>query len=185
MTINAGKEQTLLIIKPDAVRHRLEDEILSFVKEHGLQPVFTQAVQPTPEILDRHYDFDDAWRRKVGESVLRTCHEENDDPVEMYGSDDPVSIGEAVRQRLLDFMASGKVLAVMLEGKDAVLRARALCGATQPSDAGPETVRGKFGSDTYMKAHKEKRSLENIVHSSETPEEARRELSLWFPELSA
>ena len=179
------KEQTLLIIKPDAVRDNLQADILSHLEAHGLKPVFTQAVIPSRDILNRHYDFDDAWRRKVGESALKTCRQENDDPVAMYGSDDPVDIGEAVRQRLVDFMASGEVLAMVLEGEDVVLRVRELTGATQPADAAPETLRGKFGADTFLQAHREKRSLENIVHSSETPEEAHRELSLWFPKLSA
>lgn len=71
---------------------------------------------------------------------------------------------------LLEFITSGPVVAMEWSGEGAVAAARALMGATNPADAGPGTIRGDFGLEV----------TENIVHGSDSPESARRELDIFF-----
>ena len=75
---------------------------------------------------------------------------------------------------LLAFITSGPVVAMAIEGESAVDVVRALIGATNPANAAPGTIRGDFGLIT----------TENLVHGSDSPESAARELSLYFPDLS-
>ena len=73
---------------------------------------------------------------------------------------------------LVDFITSGPVLAFILGGQNAVASVRAINGATNPLDATPGSIRGDYA--LTMDA--------NVVHASDSPEAAAREVSLWFPE---
>ena len=81
---------------------------------------------------------------------------------------------------LENFMSSGPIVAVVLEWDDAVARVRKITGETDPSKAEKGTVRGDMGIDSLEKADKEGRAIENLVHASETNEEAGKEIRLWF-----
>jgi len=74
---------------------------------------------------------------------------------------------------LVDFITSGPVMALAVEGPDAVKVVRTLMGPTNPVDAPPGTVRGDFGIEI----------TQNLVHGSDSPESGKRELGLFFPEL--
>ncbi|MCL2465872.1 MAG: nucleoside-diphosphate kinase [Micrococcales bacterium] len=78
---------------------------------------------------------------------------------------------------LIEFMASGPVLAVVVEGYRVIEGVRALCGATDPTVAAPGSIRGDLAADTGAEA------MENIVHASDSPQSADREIALWFPAL--
>lgn len=81
------------------------------------------------------------------------------------------------------FMMEAPVLAVVLEGENAVKRVREITGSTDPSKAAKGTVRGDLSTDSGEKADAEKRAIRNLVHASGNAEEAAFEISLWFPEL--
>ena len=78
------------------------------------------------------------------------------------------------------FMSSRTVLAVVLEGEDAVANARKITGATDPAKAEKGTVRADFGDFSLLD---DERVMKNLVHASATKEEAQKEIALWFPEL--
>ena len=78
---------------------------------------------------------------------------------------------------LVDFMRSGPLLAVVVEGHRAVEGFRSLAGATDPTGAAPGTIRGDLARDWGLKV------IENLVHGSDSPESAAREIGLWFPAL--
>ncbi|QTE30536.1 nucleoside-diphosphate kinase [Pengzhenrongella sicca] len=78
---------------------------------------------------------------------------------------------------LVEFMASGPVLAVVAEGQRVIEGFRALAGTTDPSSAAPGTIRGDLGRDWGLKVQ------QNLVHGSDSPESAAREIALWFPAL--
>ncbi|MEU4363111.1 nucleoside-diphosphate kinase [Promicromonospora sp. NPDC023987] len=78
---------------------------------------------------------------------------------------------------LVEFMMSGPVLAVVAEGEGVIPGFRSLAGATNPTDAAPGTIRGDLGRDWGTKVQ------QNLVHGSDSPESAAREIALWFPEL--
>ncbi len=76
---------------------------------------------------------------------------------------------------LVEFITGGPLVAMVLEGFEAVTTARQVIGATNPLEAAPGSIRGDFGTEVQT----------NLVHGSDSPESARREVELFFPELSA
>lgn len=82
--------------------------------------------------------------------------------------------GKPFYPSLLEFITSGPVVAAVVEGPRAIAAFRQLAGGTDPVEkATPGTIRGDFGLETQL----------NLVHGSDSPESAAREISLWFPEL--
>jgi nucleoside-diphosphate kinase len=78
---------------------------------------------------------------------------------------------------LVEFMGSGPVLAVVAEGHRVIEGFRSLAGATDPTVAAPGTIRGDLARDWGLKV------IQNLVHGSDSPESAAREIALWFPHL--
>lgn len=78
------------------------------------------------------------------------------------------------------FMSNGPVVAMIVEGEDAVALVRKMTGATDPTKAEKGTIRGDLGIDSLEKADREGRAIENLVHASGTKEEAKKEIKLWF-----
>jgi nucleoside-diphosphate kinase len=74
---------------------------------------------------------------------------------------------------LVEFITSAPLVALVLEGQDAVKSARQLIGATNPLEAAPGSIRGDFAIEVGQ----------NMVHGSDSPESAGREIGIWFPEL--
>jgi nucleoside-diphosphate kinase len=77
---------------------------------------------------------------------------------------------------LIDFMASGPVLALVVEGHRVIDGVRSLAGATDPTTAAPGSIRGDLAADTGAPV------IENLVHASDAPASAEREIALWFGE---
>jgi nucleoside-diphosphate kinase len=84
--------------------------------------------------------------------------------------------GKPFYQPLVDFMLSGPVVALVAEGERVIEGFRSLAGATDPTVALPGTIRGDLGRDWGLAVQ------QNLVHGSDSPESAAREISLWFPE---
>ena len=85
--------------------------------------------------------------------------------------------GKPFFEPLVAFMSSGPVTAVVIEGENCIKGFRSLAGATNPTDAAPGSIRGDLGRDWGKPVQ------ENIVHGSDAPESAAREIAIWFPEL--
>lgn len=85
--------------------------------------------------------------------------------------------GKPFFEPLVDFMASGPVTAILIEGERCIEGFRSLAGATDPTKAAPGSIRGDFGRDWGKPVQ------ENIVHGSDSPESAAREIAIWFPGL--
>ena len=84
--------------------------------------------------------------------------------------------GKPFYEPLVEFMLSGQVAAMVVEGERVVEGFRALAGATDPTAAAPGTIRGDLGRDWGEAVQ------QNIVHGSDAPESAEREIRIWFPE---
>jgi nucleoside-diphosphate kinase len=82
--------------------------------------------------------------------------------------------GKAFYEPLVEFMMSGDVVALCVEGNRVIEGFRALAGATDPTVAAPGTIRGDLGRDWATKVQ------QNLVHGSDSQESASRELALWF-----
>ncbi len=85
--------------------------------------------------------------------------------------------GKPFVQPLIDFMRSGPVVATVVEGQRVIEGFRSLAGTTDPTTAAPGTIRGDLARDWGRKV------IENVVHGSDSPESAAREIALWFPAL--
>jgi nucleoside-diphosphate kinase len=83
--------------------------------------------------------------------------------------------GKPFFEPLVEFMLSGPVVALVAEGQRVIEGFRALAGATDPTAALPGTIRGDLGRDWGLPV------VQNIVHGSDSPESAAREIALWFP----
>jgi nucleoside-diphosphate kinase len=93
-------------------------------------------------------------------------------PREMAERHYAVHAGKHFYDGLVEFITSGPVAAVALEGPDAIATVRRLVGATMPNEADPGTIRGDLGIS----------GLRNLIHASDAAETARDELALWFGE---
>jgi nucleoside-diphosphate kinase len=87
-------------------------------------------------------------------------------------------VGKRFYEPLVEFMSSGPVAALVAEGHRVVEGLRSLAGATEPTAALPGTIRGDLGRDWGLSV------VQNIVHGSDSPDSADREIKLWFPGLS-
>ena len=84
-------------------------------------------------------------------------------------------VGKPFYEPLVDFMLSGPVVALVAEGQRVIEGFRSLAGATEPTGAAPGTIRGDLGRDWGLAV------VQNLVHGSDSPESAAREIALWFP----
>lgn len=82
--------------------------------------------------------------------------------------------GKPFYEPLVQFMLSGPVVAAVLEGNRVIEGFRSLAGATEPTAAAPGTIRGDLGRDWGLKVQ------QNLVHGSDSPESAQREIGFWF-----
>jgi len=149
------RDRTFVLIKPDGVRRKLTEEIKRrLLQGTGGKIVAEKEIAAVSEELAMKHYYDLGERR-----------------------------GEVVKRRMVNFLVSGPVRALVLEGEGIVAKVRAVVGATEPISAARGTIRGDLASDSYLQADKEDRAVENLVHASDSPKEAEREIRLWFPEL--
>jgi nucleoside-diphosphate kinase len=85
--------------------------------------------------------------------------------------------GKPFYEPLVEFMLSGPVVALVAQGHRAIEGFRSLAGTTDPTGAAPGTIRGDLGRDWGLKV------AQNLVHGSDSPDSAAREIGLWFPQL--
>lgn len=134
-------QQTLVLLKPDAVKRNLIGEITRRLEQKGYVIVDLKKFTPSKEILQKHYEE---------------------------------HVGKPFYEPLIEFMSSGDVVAIKLEGNRVIEGFRSLAGATDPTVAAPGTIRGDLGRDWGLKVQ------QNLVHGSDSEESAARELVLWF-----
>lgn len=173
-------ERTFVMIKPDGVRRGLVGRIISRFEDVGLKLVGIKILRPDEDLVRKHYPDNPEWLRTVGEKTLGTYREYEMDPLRQMGTDDPLEIGRWVRERLVEFITSGPVVAMVWEGNHAVEVVRKLVGSTIPLFAQPGTIRGDFSVDSPDLANREGRPVYNLIHASGDIEEAEREVGLWF-----
>ncbi|OGL73948.1 nucleoside-diphosphate kinase [Candidatus Uhrbacteria bacterium RIFCSPHIGHO2_12_FULL_57_11] len=180
MSSQTQSERTYFMIKPDGVTRGLIGEIIHRVEQRGLKIIALQMVQPTKAQMDEHYPKDEAWITRIGGKTLSTNEKYHIDTMAQMGTTDPFEIGKRVRGWLIDFMASAPVVKVVVEGPHAIEMIRKLAGNTMPALAEMGTIRGDYSVDSAATANREGRAVQNLVHASETPEEAAHEISHWF-----
>lgn len=174
------EEQTFVMIKPDGVRKGLIGEIINRFERRDLKVVALEMFQPTRDEIDNHYPKDEKWITRLGEKTLATYEKYGYDAKAEYGTDKAEDIGPMVRGWLLDYMTSAPLVRMVVQGVHAVDMVRKIAGDTMPYLADMGTIRGDYSNDSPLVANAEKRAIANLVHASETPEEARHEIKHWF-----
>jgi nucleoside-diphosphate kinase len=130
-------QQTLILLKPDAVQRRLIGDITARFERKGLRLAALKLVQATRELAEKHY---------------------------------AVHKGKPFYESLLSFLTSGPTVAMVWEGREAVVVGRNLIGLTDGAKAVPGSIRGDFAISVQN----------NLVHGSDSPENATAEIALWF-----
>ncbi len=178
--MNFKKEKTLVLIKPDGVKKGIIGEIIRRFEQRDLKIVALEMFEPTSEDIDNHYPKSEEWINRLGKKTLSTYKKYDIDPNEALGTEDQKEIGKMVRGWLIEYMTSAPLVKMVVQGVHAIDVVRKIAGPTMPYEADMGTIRGDFSIDSPALANTEKRSVMNIVHASETSEEAEHEIEHWF-----
>lgn len=174
-----NEEKTLVLIKPDGVKRGLIGQIIARIEQRGLKIVSLEMVWARPEQVDNHYPKSREWVERIGQKTAENYKKYGLDLKKELGLEDPYQIGLEVRKWLVEYMTSGPMVKAVVSGNHAIEMVRQLAGSTMPAQAQIGTIRGDFSIDDAARANREKRAIRNIIHASETPEEAANELNLW------
>jgi len=145
------KERTLVLIKPEGVQRGIIGKILTRFEDAGLKVIGLKMHWADKEFAKKHYTEDVEKRR-----------------------------GKEVRDRLLNYLAEGPVIAIALEGVNAIENTRKIVGGTEPKSAPPGTIRGDFAHVSFAYADDKKIVVKNIIHASSNEKDAKNEINLWF-----
>lgn len=174
-------QRTFVMIKPDGVMRGLIGDILHRIEKAGLKVVALRMMQADEDKIRRHYPMsDEAWIQRLGEKSMSGFDNLEVTPKEILGSDDKAKLGGDVTESLVGYLTSGPVACMVVEGIQAIDMVRKLAGHTLPFKADVGTIRGDYSVDSPAIANAEKRSIHNLIHASETAEEAANEVKLWF-----
>jgi len=174
------QEKTVVLLKPDTVKRGLSGEILRRFEKAGFKIVALKMVWVKADMVAKHYPDNKDYLTAVGNKTLKSYSEYGKDPNEELGTKDAYEIGQMVRKWNMEFLSSGPVVAVILQGLHAVDAVRMMVGNTLPRFAEPGTIRGDFSLDSPILANRQKRTVKNMVHASGNVEEAKFEEELWF-----
>jgi len=174
-TSHPKKERTFIIIKPDGVQRGLIGEIIHRIERVGLKLAYLKLTTADEERLWKHYNKDDAWFLKKGANII-----EDRKKAELPIEKEPIEYGKDIIRVLVNFMKSGPVVIMVVEGNQAVAVVKKLVGETEPSTSDVGTIRGDLTIDSYQIATIDDRAVRNLIHCSDEPKEAEREISLWL-----
>lgn len=169
------KERTFVIIKPDGVQRAFIGDIVSRIERTGLKIVAMKMAVPTEDQCWKHYNKDDAWFLEKGTKIVndRTAR-----GAEVSKS--ALEYGKEIIGKLIKFMIAGPVVIMTVEGNQSVAIVKKLVGSTEPTTSDVGTIRGDLTLDSYVLADADGRAVRNIIHCSDKPEEALREIQIWL-----
>ncbi|MEK7180534.1 MAG: nucleoside-diphosphate kinase [Patescibacteria group bacterium] len=170
------EEKTLVIIKPDGIQRSLVGEIVKRYERSGLKLVSIKMIIADATMIESHYTLDSVWRKNVGEKMIKAYTDQGLIPP----NTDPLAVASTVLERLTRFMTSGPLIPMVWQGAHAVSIVRKLTGGTEPLTTDVGTIRGDFTLDSYLLANSDERSVRNVVHASDSPEQAVKEIAHWF-----
>lgn len=146
-------ERTLIILKPDALQRGIAGEVITRFERAGLKIVGAKMLQPDYDHYFHHYET-------ISKMVSRR--------------------GQAAFDVTLEMMQRGPVIAMVLEGIEAVSLVRKLVGTTEPKEALPGTIRGDYAHVSFVHANNHGQGIANIIHASGDVKEAAQEIAHWF-----
>jgi nucleoside-diphosphate kinase len=146
-------ERTLIVFKPDTIQRGIVGELLTRFERAGLKMVGMKMVSPDKEHFHAHYEG-------ISKLISRW--------------------GQEIYDITMLNMTEGPVVAVVLEGIEAVAHVRKMVGTTDPKDSAPGTIRGDYTHVTRNFSNSRGGTLPNLIHASGDSEEAKQEIALWF-----
>lgn len=146
-------QRTLVLFKPDAVQRGVVGEIMTRFERVGLKIIGIKMIAPDEKHYYGHYE-------EIGQVITRR--------------------GKAVFENVLTLMAEGPVVALVLEGVEAVELVRKLVGSTEPKSAAPGTIRGDYSHMSYGYGDDQQKGIPNLIHASGDLDDAQKEIPHWF-----
>jgi len=177
---NPREELTAVLVKPDGVKRGLIGEVIARIEKRGLKIVSLEMIWAKRDQVDKHYPKDKKWITRLGEKTLASYKKYGINARKEMETEDSFKIAQMVRGWLLDYLTSGPMVKMVVKGNHAIEMVRKMAGDTMPAQAELGTIRGDYSVDDPGIANREKRAVYNIVHVSETPEEADHEIHFWF-----
>jgi nucleoside-diphosphate kinase len=150
-------QQCLLIIKPDGLVKSLTGNIITVLSETKLKIVGARILKVSRELAEKHY------------SELKA------NQIKKHGPEKGTTIFENTVNYIMGKYHTDRVMALVYHGEDAIEKIRTIVGKTNPEEADPVTIRGKYG-----RINSKTQVFENVVHASDSIESAEREIKLWF-----
>jgi len=169
------KERTFVIVKPDGVQRSLIGSVISRFERAGLKLVAMKFFVAEEAKLWTHYNKDDAWFTAKGERTIqgRTAGG-------LTVEKTAIEYGKDIVQALVTFMSCGPIVAMVWEGNQSVSIVKKMVGSTEPLMSDVGTIRGDFTMDSYDLSNLDGRAVRNLIHCSDQPTEAEREIKIWF-----
>ena len=169
------QERSLVLLKPDTVQRSLIGESIKRFEQTGLKISAMKMVVPTEAQLLEHYNKDDAWYERKGKGIVEELKEQGT-AIEK----EPIEYGKDIIRTVVHYMTAAPVVAMIMEGNKAVSLVTKIVGTTEPATSDVGTIRGDYTLDSYSHATLENRAVRNLIHQSESVEEAEREIKIWF-----
>ncbi|MBI3334171.1 nucleoside-diphosphate kinase [Candidatus Pacearchaeota archaeon] len=171
------QEQTLVLLKHDAIQRSLIGQIIGRFENTGLKLVAMKMIWADDIHALLHYPLDETWAKQVHDKTKKVY----DETGKKWLYKDHIDMGKTIQSWLVTFLKEGPIVALVLEGPHAVEVVRKIVGSTEPRQAQPGTIRGDFAMvESYTLADDKKRVLRNLIHASDTKENAQKEIAVWF-----
>lgn len=173
-------ERTLVLVKPDGVQRGLVGEIISRFEKKGLKIIAMKMIRPDETLAKAHYAQPESDMILLGERTLAAYKERGEK--HPMGNPTPIEIAKDIQKKLVRYLTTGPVVALVIEGAHAIAHVRKVRGATNPLSADVGTITSDLTIDSYFISDESERAIRNLVHASGSVDEAKREISLWFKE---
>ena len=173
-----AQERTLVLIKPDVLQRQLVGEILSRFERKGIKMTAIKMLNATKEQVGEHYIDEESYLIETGEKAKKGAIARGED-VSKWNS---LEQGKKIRQRNINYLTCGPIVAIVFEGFGVISQVRKILGSTSPADGDIGTVRDDYSVDTYALADFLDRSTMTMLHASDSVDNAERELKIWFKE---
>jgi nucleoside-diphosphate kinase len=169
------RERTLVVIKSDAVVRKIVGELLTRFERKGFKIVGMKLVWPDDELAARHYTDSEEWLVGSGTRTYEGYVERGITPPLQ-----PRELGLNTRRKLMEHLTAGPVVAMALEGAHVVELVRRMRGSTNPLSAEVGTIGFDYTVDSYELADAGDWAIKNVMHASDSAENAASEIALWF-----
>lgn len=175
MTSTVPKNISLVLIKPEGVQRSLVGNMINRFEQRGLKIAALKMMVPTVEQCEDHYNKNDQWFIEKGQGIIDDLTRDN-----QLIEKQAIEYGKDIIRNIVQYMTGGPVVAIVLEGHAASEVVSQMVGSTEPVSADIGTIRGDFTIDSYYLSTIDKRAVRNLIHCSESNEEALREVEIWF-----